>query len=218
MFTGIITDIGTIRHREGGRIEIACAYAPDSIALGESIACSGVCLTVVDIIPSLRGAAEAIQPSPGVEPDCFADARNDTIIFAADISAETIARTAPGMWEQGKRLNLERSLRVGDALSGHFVSGHVDGVATIERIVPVQDSHRLDLRAPDGLAKFIAEKGSVTLDGVSLTVNSVNGSAFSVNIIPHTWAVTTLADRRAGDSINLEIDLLARYLMRMQSC
>lgn len=191
MFTGLITDIGTIveaTQRGDLRLAVACAYPPESIAPGESIALNGCCLTVVEI--------------------------NDAHL-AFTLSAETLERTAP-RWQVGERVNLERALRVGDSLGGHFVSGHVDGLATLISIEPSGDSRILTLDAPPALARFIAEKGSVTLDGVSLTVNAAEGTRFTVNIIPHTLAHTTLSDRRAGDALNLEIDLIARYLVRQE--
>lgn len=198
MFTGIVTDIGTITKAEQRgdlRLEIACGYDMGGVDLGASIACSGCCLTVVD-----KGADW----------------------FAVDASAETVSKTASGLWAKGKRLNLERALKVGDELGGHIVTGHVDGVGEVVGVDPVGDSHRVEIRAPASLAAYIAEKGSITVDGVSLTVNSVaddaDGSArFTLNIIPHTWDVTTLADLAIGGAVNLEIDVLARYLKRMEA-
>lgn len=197
MFTGIITDIGTIRSsdkRGDLRIVIGCGYDMDSVAIGASIACSGVCLTVVD-----KGAD----------------------FFAVDASGETVARTAPGMWEAGRRLNLERALKVGDELGGHIVTGHVDSVGTVTDVSPIGDSHRVTIAVDANMAPFMAPKGSVTVDGVSLTVNEVtdqpDGSAhFSLNIIPHTWDVTSLSEMVAGRTVNIEIDVLARYLSRMK--
>ncbi len=202
MFTGIITDIGTIRSRADrgdARIVIATDYDSDTIDLGASIACSGACLTVVD-----KGT----------------DGDGDW--FAVDASAETIARTAPGMWDAGRRLNLERALRVGDELGGHIVTGHVDAMGHIVSVTPVGDSWGLVVAAPASLAPQIAAKGSITLDGVSLTVNDVtdqpDGTAhFTLNIIPHSRAMTTLDEAVAGRPVNLEIDILARYLARMQA-
>lgn len=200
MFTGIITDIGTIRSTENRgdlRAIIGCTYDSSTIDLGASIACSGVCLTVVD-----KGR----------------DDGGDW--FAVDISGETQSCTAHGQWESGRRLNLERALKVGDELGGHIVTGHVDGIGTIADITAIGDSHRVAVTLPTELAAFVATKGSITVDGVSLTVNSVTDSAegttFTLNIIPHTWDVTTLADWTAGSTVNLEIDVLARYLMRME--
>ena len=202
MFTGIITDIGTIRAREDRgdtRLVIGTAYDVDGIDLGASIACSGACLTVVDKGTDTGGNW-----------------------FAIDASAETLARTAPGMWDAGRRLNLERALKVGDELGGHIVTGHVDAVGRIVAVDPVGDSVRVTVEAPAALAPHIAAKGSITLDGVSLTVNDVadqpDGAAhFTLNIIPHTQAMTTLDEAAAGRPVNLEIDILARYLARMQA-
>ena len=202
MFTGIITDIGTIRSREDrgdARLVIGTAYDTGTIDLGASIACSGACLTVVD-----KGA----------------DA--DGHWFAIDASAETIARTAPGMWEAGRRLNLERALKIGDELGGHIVTGHVDDIGRIVSVEPAGDSVTVTVAAPASLAPHIAPKGSITVDGVSLTVNEVtdqpNGEAhFTLNIIPHTQEMTTLNEAAAGRPVNLEIDILARYLARMQA-
>ena len=197
MFTGIVTDIGTVRSVEPRgdlRLTIGTGQPLDTVAIGASIACSGTCLTVVD--------------------------KGDDW-FAVDVSAETVARTAPDMWREGARLNLERSLRVGDELGGHIVTGHVDGVAAVVAIDPVGDSRRVQLRVPAALAPFVATKGSIALDGVSLTVNEVadaadGGTTLSVNIVPHSWDVTTLADWRVDRQVNVEIDTLARYLKRMK--
>jgi riboflavin synthase len=199
MFTGIITDIGriaTLERRAGAdlRAVIETGFDLEGVALGASIACSGVCLTVT-----------------GKSGDRF----------SVDVSAETIARTAPAMWTEGARLNLERSLRVGDELGGHIVTGHVDGIGTVEATERVDGSLQLAVQAPADLAPFIAAKGSIAVDGVSLTVNRVedcpDGDArLYLNIIPHTAQWTTLGDAGAGRAVNLEIDVLARYLMRMQ--
>lgn len=202
MFTGIVTAIGTIREaseRGDLRAVIACPFDPDKIAIGASIACSGVCLTVVE-----RG---------GVAGDAW---------FAVDASAETLACTVPGMWEAGRRLNLEPALKMGDELGGHIVTGHVDAVGTVAGCTPEGGSTRLTISAPKDIAPYIAPKGSITVDGVSLTVNSVDDQAdgsvhFGLNIIPHTGDVTTLGTLRVGVRVNLEIDVLARYLQRMQS-
>ena len=202
MFTGIITDIGIIRSREDRgdtRLVIGTAYDTGTIDLGASIACSGACLTVVD-----KGA----------------DANGDW--FAIDASGETLARTAPGMWDEGRRLNLERALKIGDELGGHIVTGHVDDIGRIVSVEPVGDSLTVTVAAPASLAPHIAPKGSITVDGVSLTVNDVtdqpNGEAyFTLNIIPHTQEMTTLDEAAAGRPVNLEIDILARYLARMQA-
>ena len=197
MFTGIVTDIGTIttaEQRGDLRLVIQCGYDMGGVDMGASIACSGCCLTVVD---------------KGVD------------WFAVDASGETLSKTAGGMWTQGRRLNLERALKLGDELGGHIVTGHVDGVGEVLSVEPVGDSHKVTIAAPAALAPYIAEKGSITIDGVSLTVNSVtdanDGRAhFTLNIIPHTWDVTTLAELAEGRAVNLEIDVLARYLKRME--
>ncbi len=196
MFTGIVTDIGEVqavsaRTDDLSRIEIACAFDAASIALGASISCSGICLTVVDVKSASR------------------------TVFAVDAAAETLRLTTAGRWRAGTRINLERALRAGDELGGHIVSGHVDGLAEIVSREDLQDQARLVLRAPKELSRFIAPKGSVTLDGVSLTVNDVSGERFSVHIIPHTLAVTTLGAAKAGDRLNLEIDVMARYAARL---
>ena len=197
MFTGIVTDVGQVlAHEERGdlRVTIACGYDMGTVDLGASIACSGVCLTVVD--------------------------KGDDW-FAVDVSAETHARTAPDMWEQGRRLNLERALRVGDELGGHIVTGHVDCVGTVEGVAEVGGSLRLTIMAGETVAPFLAAKGSVTLDGVSLTVNEVeplsDGVRFTVNIIPHTAEQTTFSEIEPGRPVNIEIDILARYLKRMEN-
>lgn len=202
MFTGIITAIGTIREaRQTGDLHavITCPWDPAGIAIGASIACSGVCLTVVE-----RG---------GVAGDAW---------FAVDISGETTSRTVPGMWDAGQRLNLEPAMRLGDELGGHIVTGHVDAVGTIVSANEVGGSHQFWIKTPADLAPYIAPKGSVTVDGVSLTVNAVEDQPdgtchFMLNIIPHTAEVTTAGNWQAGGAVNLEIDVLARYLQRMQS-
>ena len=202
MFTGIVTAVGTIVEREERgdlRLRIACPWDPAKIAVGASIACAGVCLTVVE-----RG---------GQAGDAW---------FAVDVSAETRSRTARGTWEAGAKLNLEPSLRVGDELGGHIVSGHVDAVGTVVGREPEGDSIRLSVEAPRPLAPFLAEKGSVAVDGVSLTVNTVEDMAggavrFGINLIPHTAEVTTLGALAEGDEVNLEIDTVARYLQRLES-
>jgi riboflavin synthase len=199
MFTGIVTDVGTIvRLDDRGdlRARIRCAYAPEGIALGASIACDGICLTVVDRGPEGDGAW-----------------------FDVDLSAETVARTnvrrGRTAWVEGARVNLERALKLGDELGGHIVSGHVDGLAEVIGRHPEGDSVRFRLRAPDALARFVAPKGSVALNGTSLTVNEVEDAAFGVNLIPHTLAVTTWGAVEPGDLVNLEIDTLARYVARL---
>lgn len=200
MFTGIITDIGTVLSAdEGGdrRLRISTTYDPDSIDLGASIACSGVCLTVID-----KGADEGGG------------------WFAVEVSAETRSRTAAKLWRDGAKLNLERPLRMGDELGGHIVTGHVDGVATVLGTCPEGNSLRVGFCLARGLGPMIAEKGSICVDGVSLTVNGVNDAEdgtihFAVNVIPHTAAHTTLGDLAEGKQVNVEIDVLARYLARM---
>ena len=191
MFTGIVTDIGRVsrlEHRGDLRARIDTALDTSTIDIGASIACEGVCLTAVSLGPGW---------------------------FEVDASAETLGKTTLGGWAEGTRVNLERALRVGDELGGHIVSGHVDGTARIERIAPEGDSLRLTFRAPPDLARFIAPKGSVALNGTSLTVNEVDGDTFGVNLIPHTREVTTWGDAREGDAVNLEIDTLARYVARL---
>jgi len=197
MFTGIVTDIGevvSVRPRGEGlhRLKIACSYERASIVEGASIACSGVCMTVVGI---------------GEE-----DGRT---WFAVDAAAETLRVTTVGRWRHGTRINLERALKVGDELGGHIMAGHVDGLATLVGRDDLADMARFLLRAPAELAPFIAPKGSVALDGVSLTVNEVEGAAFSVLIIPHTLKVTTLGHLAVGEEVNLEVDLMARYAARL---
>lgn len=199
MFTGIVTDIGTIEsveQRGDLRAVIATDYDMDTVELGASIACSGVCLTVVDKAPGK---------------------------FTVDISGETVSRSAAGMWEAGRRLNLERALKIGDELGGHIVTGHVDGTAEVAEIRTDGDSTQVAFLVHPDLAPYLAQKGSVTLNGVSLTVNDVQDGTdrhritrFTVNLIPHTQAVTTLGDLAVGQFVNLEIDVLARYLQRME--
>jgi riboflavin synthase len=197
MFTGIVTDIGEViavhSRAEGlSRLKIACSYPSSSIVEGASIACAGACLTVV-------GFGEA----------------SGRAWFAVDAAAETLSLTTAGRWRAGTRINLERPLRVGDELGGHMVAGHVDGLATLVERHDLTEMARLLLRAPPELARFIAPKGSVTLDGVSLTVNEVMGVDFSVLIIPHTLKVTTLGALAVGDEVNLEVDRMARYAARL---
>ena len=197
MFTGIITDVGQITRvgtRGDTRVVVGTSYETLEIDLGASVACSGVCLTVVDKGP-------------------------DWLAF--DVSGETVQRTAQGQWSEGRRLNLERAMKLGDELGGHIVTGHVDGIAEVIGVCPDGDSKRVGFRVSSDLAPFLAPKGSVTVDGVSLTVNEVSdaedGSThFAVNIIPHTQAVTTLSDLAPGSAVNIEIDVLARYLQRME--
>ncbi|MEL6738452.1 MAG: riboflavin synthase [Pseudomonadota bacterium] len=202
MFTGIVTAIGTIANVEQRgdlRLRINAPLDPARIDIGASIACSGVCLTVID-----RGGAEG---------DAW---------FDVDVSAESVSRTRKGMWELGARINIEPSLRLGDELGGHIVTGHVDSVGEVVMSERQGDSWRVAIRARADMAPFIAEKGSITVDGVSLTVNDVRDRTdgtcdFALNIIPHTAEVTTLGDLTEGDEVNLEIDVLARYLKRMQT-
>jgi riboflavin synthase len=196
MFTGIVTDLGeviAIEKRGDTRLTIATAYDPDGIAIGASIACSGCCLTAVE--------TGRLQDGRG--------------FFAVDASAETLARTTLGSWKVGTRINLERPLKMGDELGGHVVSGHVDDVGEITAIAPEGDSLRFRFRVSPEISRFIASKGSVALDGTSLTVNEVEGDEFGVNIIPHTQAVTTWGKAKAGDRVNVEIDMLARYVARL---
>ncbi|MCC5964065.1 MAG: riboflavin synthase [Rhodobacteraceae bacterium] len=192
MFTGIITDIGAVRAitRAGDmRVRIATGYDTGSIEIGASVASDGVCLTVVALGPDW---------------------------YEVQVSAETVDKTNLGDWVEGRRVNLERALKVGDELGGHIVSGHVDGVAEVVSAIPEGDSLRLRLRAPEALAGFIAPKGSVALNGTSLTVNEVEGAEFGINLIPHTREVTNWGDVAVGDRINLEIDTLARYVARLR--
>ncbi len=197
MFTGIITDIGTVRavdQRGDLRLTIGTTYDPATIDLGASIACSGVCLTVVD-----KGSDW----------------------FAVDVSGESVSRTAADHWAEGAKLNLERALRMGDELGGHLVTGHVDGIATVLGLCPDGDSTRIGLSAPQELGRFVASKGSITIDGVSLTVNDVadadDGTThFAINLIPHSASHTTLGSLATGSSANIEIDILARYLRRLE--
>lgn len=195
MFTGIVTDVGEVvsatPRSVGTRFRIATSYEVDGIPLGASIACGGPCLTVVE-----RGS------------------EHGRTWFDVEASSETLARTTIGGWRPGTRVNLERSLRLGDELGGHMVSGHIDGVASIVQRKDEADMARFALEAPPDLARFIATKGSVALDGTSLTVNGVSGRRFDVMLIPHTLVVTTWGERRAGDRVNLEVDIVARYLER----
>jgi riboflavin synthase len=196
MFTGLITDIGTVAALEPRgdlRVRMRTGYDPASIELGASIACDGCCLTVVD-----RGA----EGGAGW--------------FAVDVSAESLDKTRLGDWREGTRVNLERSLRLGDEMGGHIVSGHVDGTARLVGLAAEGDSLRLTFEAPEALARFVAPKGSVALNGTSLTVNEVEGARFGVNLIPHTREVTTWGQAAEGDRVNLEIDMLARYVARLR--
>jgi len=195
MFTGIIREVGTLlSRREAGDtyLRIGCKRAPETIEMGASIACNGVCLTVLEV------GSEARQTW-----------------FEVSASVETKAKTTLGGWQPGRKINLEPALRLGDELGGHIVSGHVDGVGEIVSVRPEGGSHRITIRAPEPMAKFIASKGSIAVDGISLTVNEVDGAEFGVNVIPHTWAVTSLANASEGAAVNLEIDVLARYVARL---
>ena len=196
MFTGIITAIGAVRTIQptgaGQDMHVVItAPWPDtaSIAIGASVACGGCCLTAVEVGPDW---------------------------FAVDVSGETLSKTKLGAWASGTRMNLERSLRMGDELGGHLVSGHVDGLGQVCSVTPENGSWRVQVEVTHDLARFIAQKGSVSLDGVSLTVNKVEGTTFGVNIIPHTWTVTTLGQLQSGDPVHIEIDMLARYVARLQ--
>jgi len=197
MFTGIVSQVGTVEaveERPGGdrRIRIACGFDPASFEVGRSICCAGACLTVVSFAAAGKGAR-----------------------FDVEASNETLQKTTLGGWVEGTRVNLERALSMGEELGGHLMTGHVDGIADIVSRRPDGDSERFTFRAPHELARYIAGKGSVALDGTSLTVNEVRGDKFGVNLIPHTLAVTTWGERRAGDGVNLEIDLIARYVARL---
>jgi riboflavin synthase len=191
MFTGIITDIGELAERAGGRLAIRCSYAAQGLAIGASIACDGVCLTATTVTPAGSGS-----------------------LFTVDVSNETLSKTTLGDWRPGQRINLERSLKAGDELGGHIVSGHVDGVARIADIRPDGESRRCTVEVPPALARYIASKGSVALDGISLTVNDVDQTRFGINLIPHTLTHTTWGAKKPGDRVNLEIDVLARYVLR----
>jgi riboflavin synthase len=196
MFTGIVTDVGRIEsvveRNDVRRLGIASAYDPATIALGASIACAGVCLTVVAVEPTMGGCRFAVEAAP-----------------------ETLAVTNAGEWTTGTRLNLERALRIGDELGGHIVSGHVDGLAEIVSREDLGETTRFVFRAPHALARFVAAKGSVCLDGTSLTVNGVNGDEYDCLLIPHTLKVTTWGGRQAGDRVHLEVDTVARYVARL---
>jgi riboflavin synthase len=196
MFTGLVSDVGEVERVDAGanlnHLRIACSYPAGTIVPGASIACSGPCLTV-----AARGE------------------NGDRSWFGVDVGAETLARTTARHWKAGTKLNLERALRLGDELGGHIVTGHVDGVAEIVAMVDFDGMRRIDVRVPGDLMRFIAEKGSVALDGTSLTVNRVEAEIFSVLLVPHTLRVTTWGERRLGDEINLEVDLMARYAARL---
>lgn len=192
MFTGIISALGTVTQvdttRGDTRFTIETPWNMERFAMGASIACSGCCLTVIE---------------------------KSGTSFAVDVSAESLTKTNLGDWRVGSRINLESSLKVGDELGGHIVSGHVDGLAVIESIAQEGDSHRISIRVPQTFKHFIAPKGSVALDGISLTVNEVDDDVFGINVIPHTWQVTTLGSRKVGETLNFEVDPLARYVARM---
>ena len=192
MFTGIVADVGRVRAvsaaAEGRRLEIETGFDASALDLGASIACNGACLTVIETGPDW---------------------------FAAEASSETRACTTLGDWQAGRAINLERALRLGDELGGHLVLGHVDGVGRLDGVELVGDSHRLSITAPPELAQFIAVKGSITIDGVSLTVNAVENTRFSVTIVPYTWSHTTLSALSIGDGVNMEADVLARYTARI---
>lgn len=193
MFTGIVTDIGRVRSvrqtARDRRYEIETAWDTSGIDLGASISHAGCCLTVT-------------EKGPGW--------------FAVEVSGETLSKTNLGDWSEGHRVNLERAAKLGDEMGGHVVSGHVDGLGRVVSVTPEGGSHRIDIEAPAPLHRYIAPKGSITVDGVSLTVNAVDGRVFGLNIIPHTWEATTLGALKADDRVNLEIDMLARYLARWQ--
>ncbi|HML44538.1 MAG TPA: riboflavin synthase [Hyphomicrobium zavarzinii] len=192
MFTGIITDVGELIGREGGRFAIRSRYAADGIALGASIACDGCCLSVVTLRADGAGSA-----------------------FTVDVSNETLSKTTLGSWQVGRRINLERALKAGDELGGHIVSGHVDGVGQIIDMRADGESIRVLIELPQALAPYAAPKGSIALDGTSLTVNEVSGNRFGVNLIPVTLTETTWGRKKPGDEVNVEIDLFARYVARI---
>ena len=192
MFTGLITDVGEVVARHSGQFTIATRYKLESKDTGASICCDGVCLTATTITPSSDGAR-----------------------FTVDVSNETLGKSTLGTWQPGQRINLERALRVNDELGGHIVSGHVDGVAKIIAITPDGDSRRFLFEAPEHLARYIAPKGSVALDGTSLTVNEVSATRFGVNLIPHSLTMTTWGAKTPGETVNLEVDVFARYVARL---
>ncbi len=198
MFTGIVTDIGRVRRvgqtARDWRYEIETAWDTSGIDLGASISHAGCCLTVTEKGQNPQGGGW----------------------FAVEVSGETLSKTTLGGWREGDPVNLERAAKLGDELGGHIVSGHVDGLGLVVSVTPEGGSHRIDIAAPAPLHRYIAAKGSITVDGVSLTVNAVDGQVFGLNIIPHTWEATTLGGLKPGDPVNLEIDMLARYLARWQ--
>lgn len=193
MFTGLVDHVARLASRVGNRFAFECRFAPASISRGASIACDGCCLTATEIEATPDGGSR----------------------FFADVSNETLSVTTLGDWSPGRAVNVERSLRAGDEMGGHIVTGHVDGVARLAEMVPDGDSLRLLFEGPKNLSHFIAKKGSIALDGISLTVNEVDGQSFSVAIIPHTRERTTLQFRQTGDMLNMEVDLLARYMARL---
>jgi len=192
MFTGIISDVGEVAAREGGHYTIRTRYPAASIAIGCSIACDGCCLTVTSVESDGSGS-----------------------LFSVDVSNETCSKTTLGTWMPGRPVNLERALTAGDEMGGHVVTGHIDGLARIVEMVADGESRRLSFEVPEHLARYVAPKGSVALDGTSLTVNEVSGTRFGVNLIPHTLTVTTWGSKKPGDSINFEVDLFARYVARL---
>jgi riboflavin synthase len=196
MFTGLVSGVGTLHERRGARFVIASPYKRKSLTVGASVACDGCCLTIVDTAKG-KGRGEGAR-------------------FAVEVSNETLARTTLGTWQEGRRINLERALALGDELGGHLVTGHIDGTAKILARAADGDSVRFVLESPRPLASFIAPKGSVALDGISLTVNDVDDRRFGLNVIPFTLSHTTWGDRRPGDLVNLEVDLMARYLARLR--
>ena len=194
MFTGLVTDVGVVQRAGQGRFEVGCGYDLNQSSIGASIACDGCCLTVVETGSGADGLRSA---------------------FAVDVSNETLSKTTLGSWAPGRKINLERSLTPTTELGGHIVTGHVDGIASLVSRKPDGDSVRFEIEVEEQFAKFIAPKGCVALNGVSLTVNDVDGSRFGVNLIPHTLQVTNWGDLSEGDQINLEVDLLARYVARI---
>jgi riboflavin synthase len=192
MFTGLVQAKGTVISADSGRFAVSCPWDPASIALGASICCDGCCLTTTEVQPYKGGA-----------------------LFRLDVSNETLSKTTLGNWSEGREINLERSLKAGDEMGGHIVTGHVDGVATVLSVTPDGFSKVFEIEVPEALAKYVAPKGSVALGGVSLTVNAVSGRVFTINIIPTTLDVTTFGGLKPGDTINMEVDLIARYVARL---
>lgn len=192
MFTGLVTDVGELLSRTGGSFQIRSRYPAAEIAIGASISCAGCCLTATTVAAEPAGVA-----------------------FTVDVSNETLSKTTLGAWQPGTRINLERSMTAGGELGGHVVTGHVDGIARITDIRPDGDCQRFMFEVPESLSMYIAPKGSIALDGTSLTVNEVAGNAFGVNLIPHSLDVTTWGQRQVGDAVNLEVDLFARYVARL---